>query len=822
VPLDTPTIAIMVDYLVSSYQVGLIRAVERASKARGVSLLTLAGRALYAPSVGDATQNRIYELLGSENVDGIILVAGCMSCASGAVALADYCARYHPTPVCSIGVELPHTPSLIISNEQGSRAVVEHLIARHGAKRIAYIGEPAANREAADRYAGYVAAMTHHGLVVDDNLVERGDFSLPAGIAAMKKILLRSSNIDAVVAANDYMAIGAMQVLRTQGLRVPDDVHLAGFDDAPFSRFALPSLTTVRQPLDRIARTAVDWLLDAAAGKPLPSVAQIDVDIVARQSCGCGLVETRRYQTLSPENTHEDTALALVRHRDTLVRALEATIGVPPDALGGWADRLLDALHAELTNQQGRFLTVLHALLEEAQADSDFVDELAKVVPALRVEVRRLRPPCEVALALEQVWYGAQVAVGNASTNAQGREKLDLQVVIDAVRVGFERIGTALSRPTLRQAVLGMLPDVRITHASISLLDEEAPTRLVPFVTVAPGAPSMPVESADFAASKLVPPGFFGTKRHSHIVLPLSFESDFFGVLVMEYTTNETVYGLLRDHISSALKGGVLHRNALRQAALRERAEREHLEQEAKIAAQIQTAILPRTTQIAGLDISAKMVPAVDVGGDYYDILAVDGGGWLGIGDVTGHGLIAGIIMLMLQGMVAAMVQREPKVNPSQIVTALNRALYENIRNRLSRDDHVTLTLLRYDCDGTLTFAGAHEDLIVWRANSKTIETIPSLGFWSGAVPDVSAMTTDGVVTLEVGDLLVLYSDGVTEAMNEHGEQFGLTRLCHRVQATAEKPVEAISQTIVDVVEQWQSRQVDDVTVMVVRYTGTG
>jgi DNA-binding LacI/PurR family transcriptional regulator/serine phosphatase RsbU (regulator of sigma subunit) len=818
----TPTIAILVDYMVSSYQAGLIRAVERASKAKGVSLLILAGRALHAPSAGDATQNKIYELLKADNVDGIILVAGCMSCASGAVALSDYCARYRPIPVCSIGVELQNVPSLIISNEQGSRAIVEHLIECHGAKRFAYIGGPAANREAADRYAGYVAALTHHGLVADDNLVEHGDFTMPAGVAAMKEILLRSTNFDAVVAANDYMAIGATEALRNEGLRVPDDVLIVGFDDAPFSRFALPSLTTVRQPLDAIARKAVDWLTQAAAGQPLPAVAQIDVDLVTRQSCGCGLISTRRYQTLPPENSRQDTALAIIRHREPLLHLLHTNVGVPPETFAGWAGRLLDALHAELTSSPGRFLTVLNALLEEAQPHSDFVDELSKVVSLLRGEVRRLRPLNDVALELEHLWHGAQIAVGNAATNAQGREKIELQVVIDAVRVGFERVGTALSRPTLRQAILGMLPDVAIRRASISLLDEEKPNRLVPFVTVIDGSASLIPGATGFPVNELVPPGFFRPERHAHVMLPLSFESDFFGIMVMEYTTNETVYGLLRDHISSALKGGMLHRNALRQAALRERAERDHLDQEAKIAERIQTAILPRAVQVDGFEIATKMLPAADVGGDYYDTIPFANGCWVGIGDVTGHGLVAGLIMLMLQGMVAAMIQREPNASPSEIVTSLNRSLYENIRNRLSRDDHVTFTLLRCDRDGRVTLAGVHEDIVVWRAKSCTVETMRAPGFWTGALPDVSDVTADGVTQLEIGDLLVLYTDGVTEAMNELGEQFELARLCHLVAAEATLPADVICGAIVNAVEQWQARQIDDISVVVIRYTGNG
>jgi serine phosphatase RsbU (regulator of sigma subunit) len=504
-------------------------------------------------------------------------------------------------------------------------------------------------------------------------------------------------------------------------------------------------------------------------------------------------------------------------HRQAIIDSLHENIGVPPEALGGWAERLVDALHSELSGQSGRFETVIYALLEEALAQPVFVDEFVKVVSILRYEILRLRPLCEIALELEHLFYVGLIAFGNAATNAQGREKLSLEIVIDAARSGFERIGTALSRATLHQALLTTLPDVRIHYASVSLIDEDAPELLVPFVIVIPGGASH-VSECPFPLTQLVPEGFFTGERYSFMVLPLSFEGDFFGVMVLEYSTNETVFGLIRDHVSSALKGGQLHRAALRQSAQLERVEREQLEQEAKIAARIQTEILPRAQGFDGLEISAVMVPAADVGGDYYDIVPTANGGWLGIGDVTGHGLIAGIVMLMLQGMVSALVRQQPMAQPSEIVTTLNQALYENVRNRLGRDDHATLTLLRYDRDGTLTFSGAHEDIILVRARTNQIELCRPPGFWSGTLEDVAPITTDARTKLENDDLLVLYSDGVTEAMNEKGEQLGLNRLCAIVEASRGKSVTEISRSILEAIEHWQSRQLDDVTVLVARY----
>jgi sigma-B regulation protein RsbU (phosphoserine phosphatase) len=113
----------------------------------------------------------------------------------------------------------------------------------------------------------------------------------------------------------------------------------------------------------------------------------------------------------------------------------------------------------------------------------------------------------------------------------------------------------------------------------------------------------------------------------------------------------------------------------------RERAERARLEGEMRIATRIQTGILPKTHEVAGLEISAVMLPAEEVGGDYFDVLPFDGGSWLGIGDVAGHGLPTGLVMLMIQGIVAAATHRRPEARPAQVwETGQCRALRERPR----------------------------------------------------------------------------------------------------------------------------------------------
>ena len=146
---------------------------------------------------------------------------------------------------------------------------------------------------------------------------------------------------------------------------------------------------------------------------------------------------------------------------------------------------------------------------------------------------------------------------------------------------------------------------------------------------------------------------------------------------------------------------------------------------EEEIASRIQSSILPGEIDVEGLEIAAGMLPADKVGGDYYDIIPVEDGCWIAIGDVAGHGLAAGLIMLMIQSTLQGLVKLSPQANPRDLICALNRVLYENIRKRMKRDEHITFCLVRYWADGRLSFAGAHESLIVCRASGE-VETLSS------------------------------------------------------------------------------------------------
>jgi len=174
-----------------------------------------------------------------------------------------------------------------VDNQSGAREAVAYLF-RQGYRRVGTITGPWNMIAGADRRDGYAAALRDHGVAMDPELMAEGDFTEAGGYLAMQRLLPRQP--EAVFAASDMMAVGALRAMREAGLRVPDDVALVGFDDMPFSGQLDPPLTTVRQPIHRTGVVAVQMLIDLIERPDSqPRRIILSTELVVRASCGAGL-----------------------------------------------------------------------------------------------------------------------------------------------------------------------------------------------------------------------------------------------------------------------------------------------------------------------------------------------------------------------------------------------------------------------------------------------------------------------------------------------------------------------------------------------------
>jgi serine phosphatase RsbU (regulator of sigma subunit) len=257
----------------------------------------------------------------------------------------------------------------------------------------------------------------------------------------------------------------------------------------------------------------------------------------------------------------------------------------------------------------------------------------------------------------------------------------------------------------------------------------------------------------------------------------------------------------------------------LTEIRLRDAEIQERHRQEMALARSIQTSVLPKTFDLPGFDISAVMMPAEEVGGDFYEFRPLGGGGaWLGVGDVTGHGVTSGLIMMMAQSMFTMLcAQTNGSLTPSDFLVSLNRAMFYNLRSRLDQDKFMTMVVARLEADGRMTYAGAHTDVLVYRGALRTVERIPTEGLWLGMAEDISLVTFDETLALNRGDIALFHTDGVTEARNAAGELFDLNRLEALLIETQREPASQMVTRIAEAAWKWAGTPKDDVSVLAIK-----
>lgn len=250
------------------------------------------------------------------------------------------------------------------------------------------------------------------------------------------------------------------------------------------------------------------------------------------------------------------------------------------------------------------------------------------------------------------------------------------------------------------------------------------------------------------------------------------------------------------------------------------KAENVRMKAELDITRQLQQMILPKEEElnrIPKLDIAGFMEPASEVGGDYYDVLTHNGLVKIGIGDVTGHGLESGVLMIMVQTAVRTLLANN-ETDPAKFLNVLNRVIYDNVQ-RMNSDKNLSLCLLDYD-DGILCLSGQHEEMIVVRSGGKVerFDTI-DLGFPIGLESDIAAFVAHTHVKLNSGDVVVLYTDGITEAENSLGVRYGVERFCEVISDNWHQCAEEIRQAVIEDVRQHigEHRVYDDITLLVLK-----
>ena len=216
-------------------------------------------------------------LLSGRRIDALIVLPGVIS--------DDHLRRVaEELPLIVIGRSVVglENQCLRIDDEPAAFEATRYLVGL-GHRRIVHIAGPRSHQDAVDRRAGYLRALAESGLPPEPLLLVEGDYTEPSGLLAIQSLVGSAVTFSAIFAANDQMAYGARLALYRNGIRVPDDVSLVGFDDQPSSAYTTPPLTTVRQPTIDIGRAAAQAALTLLAGQAL-TLPTLKTELIIRES----------------------------------------------------------------------------------------------------------------------------------------------------------------------------------------------------------------------------------------------------------------------------------------------------------------------------------------------------------------------------------------------------------------------------------------------------------------------------------------------------------------------------------------------------------
>ncbi|MBP5947748.1 MULTISPECIES: LacI family DNA-binding transcriptional regulator [unclassified Pseudomonas] len=255
----TGNLVILVPTIANTFFARVISGAQKAAQAAGYRLL------LCDTQGRETLERQFADLVYAHQADGVIQLRA-FDPFEGSASGKDLPPIVNACEVIQQG----RHPTISLDNVAAAKAMTEHLIAL-GHRRIGLIKGSKGSPLTRDRLAGYEQAIRQAGLALDDALVCHGDFSLAAGYAGAGKMLALDDRPTALFCENDEMAIGALKRIKEQGLRVPEDISLAGFDDIPMAAYCDPPLTTISQPAEVFGEKAVEMLIALIEKQPLPA-----------------------------------------------------------------------------------------------------------------------------------------------------------------------------------------------------------------------------------------------------------------------------------------------------------------------------------------------------------------------------------------------------------------------------------------------------------------------------------------------------------------------------------------------------------------------
>jgi diguanylate cyclase (GGDEF)-like protein/PAS domain S-box-containing protein len=576
-----PVIGLLLDNLFEEYEENIWTAIVRACEEEGVNLICFPGGSLNSPELFHTQRNVLYDLVNKDNVDGFIAISGSIGNYISKEKLWSFYKELPNIPLVSIGVPFHDIPAILVDNTKGMHELVSHFIETHKKKRIAFICGPKGNSDADLRFQVYKQVLKQYKIPFNPDILVEGDFDRMAGIKAVVTLLdERKVAFDALIAANDYMALSAMNALQERGVKIPDEIAVAGFDDIEETCGVIPALTTVRQPFDELGRQAVALILQKLSGREVPDRIVFPTKLVIRPSCGCFVYKNidKHVSTISSIDSKKT-------HKSDVNTLLMDIVDVMENMLNGakdkkltieWARRIYQVFLQEVKqHSEGVFLNEVEKVITESIERGIRVRSWYSVFSNFFMYYCNSLKDEEVKRAIRSIWRKTIVFIGLMSENHQAFIRVktgELNRVLH--RLNRELI-TTFDEEHLKKNLEEELPHLGIKSCFLSLyIKNEYPSRFSRLMFGYQDKSGILFDKTleQFPSVQLIPGGMRNMReRYTCVVLPLYFREEQLGFVLFELGPIEgIIYETLASEIGSTLKGAELLKAAQQLANIME------------------------------------------------------------------------------------------------------------------------------------------------------------------------------------------------------------------------------------------------------------
>jgi DNA-binding LacI/PurR family transcriptional regulator/signal transduction histidine kinase len=282
------TLGLIINSIDGSYQTLLWLAFKKAAEELDCNLLVFEGRTLREAGYAPKQHHIVYSFVEKGKLDGLIITTSSILINFSQEELIKFFNKYKDIPKVSFGIKIPQAISLLSNSKEGMKDVIRHLIKDHGYKKIIFVKGPENFEWSVERFSAYKEVLEENNISFDETLVFSGDFVADTGYKVMQEIILMEIDYDAIVFANDDMALGAIKCIESMkeaGKCSADKKSIiCGFDDSLNASQVTPRLTTVRQPIKEMCYKAVELLVK---GESEEQTIEFPCVMVKRESCGC-------------------------------------------------------------------------------------------------------------------------------------------------------------------------------------------------------------------------------------------------------------------------------------------------------------------------------------------------------------------------------------------------------------------------------------------------------------------------------------------------------------------------------------------------------